>query len=286
MSPTIAEALRAAAERLSATSDTARLDAEVLMAHALGVTRSDLLLRHLRGPVPPGFAALVERRAGHEPVAYITGTQDFFGLTLHVSPAVLIPRGDSEVLVEAALAARADARRVLDCGTGSGALLLAVLHALPQASGVGIDASAAALDVARANAAALGLAQRADVVLADWHQPRWADALGGPFDLVLANPPYVEADARLAPSVRDHEPASALFAGPDGLDAYRALIPQLPALLAPGGAALVEIGAAQGAAVAAIADAAGLAVRLHRDLAGRDRVLELKIPLGKAGGSA
>lgn len=286
MSPTIAEALRAAAERLFASSDTARLDAEVLMAHALGVTRSDLLLRHLRGPVPPGFAALVERRAGHEPVAYITGTQDFFGLTLRVSPAVLIPRGDSEVLVEAALAARGDARRVLDCGTGSGALLLAVLHALPLASGVGIDASAAALDVARANAAALGLDHRAAMVLADWHQQGWADALGGPFDLVLANPPYVEADARLAPSVREHEPASALFAGADGLDDYRVLIPQLPALLAPGGAALVEIGAAQGAAVGDLAARAGLAVTLHRDLAGRDRVLELKIPLGKAGGSA
>lgn len=286
MSPTIAEALRAAAQRLSATSDTARLDAEVLMAHALGVTRSELLLRHLRDPEPAGFTALVERRAGHEPVAYLTGTQDFCGLTLHVSPAVLIPRGDSEVLVEAALAARGDARRVLDCGTGSGALLLAVLHALPQASGVGIDASAAALDVARANAAVLGLEHRAAMVQADWHQGGWADALGGPFDLVLANPPYVEADASLAPSVRDHEPASALFAGADGLDDYRVLIPQLPDLLAPGGAAVVEIGAAQGAAVAAIADAAGLAVRLHRDLAGRDRVLELKIPLGKAGGSA
>lgn len=283
---TVADALRAAAERLTATSDTARLDAEVLMAHALGVTRSDLLLRRMRDAEPAGFAALVDRRMGHEPVAYITGSQAFFGLTLAVSPAVLIPRGDSEVLVEAALAARGDARRVLDCGTGSGALLLAVLHALPAASGVGIDASAAALEVARANAAALGLAQRAEMIRADWHQSGWADALGGPFDLVLANPPYVETDAPLDPSVRDHEPASALFAGPEGLDDYRVLIPQLPALLAPGGAALVEIGAAQGAAVTAIAAAAGLAARLHRDLAGRDRVLEIKIPLGKADGSA
>lgn len=282
----IADALRAAAQQLSATSDTARLDAEMLMAHALGVTRSDLLLRHMRDPVPERFAALVGRSAAHEPVAYITGVQEFFGLPFAVSPAVLIPRGDSEVLVEAALAVRGDARRVLDCGTGSGALLLAVLHALPLASGVGIDASAAALDVAQGNAQALGLAGRAAIVRADWHQRGWADALGGPFDLVLANPPYVEQDAPLDRSVSDHEPASALFAGPQGLDDYRVLIPQLPALLALGGAALVEIGAAQAAAVGAIAAAAGLSVSLHRDLAGRDRVLELKIPLGKAGDCA
>ena len=134
---TAGEAIRAAAERLAAISDTARLDAEVLMAHAFAVSRSDLLLRHMRDPEPAGFAALVERRATSEPVAYIVGHQDFFGLTLAVSPAVLIPRGDSEVLVEAALAARPDAVRVLDCGTGSGALLLAVLANIPGAKGIG-----------------------------------------------------------------------------------------------------------------------------------------------------
>jgi len=122
---TVADAIRDAAAVLAATSDTARLDAEVLMAHALGVTRSELLLRHMRNPAPPGFAALVARRQVHEPVAYIRGYQEFFGLPFMVSPDVLIPRGDSETLVEAALAARPDAARVLDCGTGSGALLLA-----------------------------------------------------------------------------------------------------------------------------------------------------------------
>lgn len=280
---TVNEAIRAAAARLEATSDTARLDAELLAAHLLGVTRSDMLLRHMRDPAPPGLAALVERRLGHEPVAYITGHQEFYGLPFIVSPAVLIPRGDSEVLVEAALAARPDARRVLDCGTGSGALLLAVLACLRQAGGVGIDCSAAALDVARRNAEALGLAPQAEWQLADWHAPGWTEGLGGPFDLILANPPYVEADAALDPSVRDHEPAGALFAGPEGLDDYRVLVPQLPGLLAPGGAALVEIGHQQADCVGAIGVAAGLEWVLHRDLAGRARVLEFKIPLGKGG---
>lgn len=281
----IAAALRAAADRLATGSDTARLDAEVLMAHALGVSRSDVLLRHMRDPVPAGFAALVERRASHEPVAYITGHQEFFGLRFAVSPAVLIPRGDSEVLVETALAARPDARRVLDCGTGSGALLLAALAQLPAATGVGIDRSDAALAVARRNAAALGLADRAELRVADWTQSHWADDLGQ-FDLILANPPYVEDAADLAAAVRDYEPAGALFAGPDGLDDYRVLVPQLPALLAPGGTACVEIGHRQAETVGAIAAAAGLAATLHRDLGGRPRVLELKIPLGKGASSA
>ena len=282
---TAGEAIRAAAERLAPTSDTARLDAEVLMAHAFGVTRSDLLLRQMRDPVPDSFAALVERRAAHEPVAYIVGSQDFFGLTLAVSPAVLIPRGDSEVLVEAALAARPDARRVLDCGTGSGALLLAVLSHVPAADGIGIDRSAEALVVARGNAENLGLGNRAEMRLADWDQADWALALGQ-FDLVLANPPYVEEAAELDPSVRAHEPAGALFAGEEGLDAYRVLIPQLPQLLTPGGAALVEIGHTQAQAVAAIAAQVRFESRLHHDLGGRPRVLELQIPLGKGNGSA
>lgn len=280
---TVNDAIRAAAVRLEASSDTARLDAELLAAHLLGVSRSEMLLRHMRDPAPPGLAGLVERRLGHEPVAYITGRQEFYGLPFIVSPAVLIPRGDSEVLVEAALAARPDARRVLDCGTGSGALLLAVLAYLRQASGVGIDRSADALAVARRNAEALGLAPQADWQLADWHTTGWTEGLGGPFDLILANPPYVEADAALDPSVRDHEPAGALFAGPEGLDDYHVLVPQLPSLLAPGGVALVEIGHLQAGAVGAIAAAAGLEWALHRDLAGRARALEFKIPLGKAG---
>jgi release factor glutamine methyltransferase len=272
---TVGQAIRAAATRLAEISDTARLDAEVLMAHALGVSRSDLLLRAMTGPVPEAFAALVERRLGHEPVAYITGTQEFYGLPIRVTSDVLIPRGDSEVLVETALTERPSARRVLDCGTGSGALLLAVLHGLPQARGIGIDRSPAALAVASGNTAALGLEDRVTMRQADWSQAGWSDGLGGPFDLILANPPYVEDGAALDPGVRNHEPAGALFAGPEGLDDYRVLIPQMPALLAPQGLALVEIGAQQAEAVSDIAASAGLSARLHRDLAGRARALSL-----------
>ena len=276
----VAEAIRAAAQRLAASSDTARLDAEVLMAHALGTSRSALLLRQMTDPAPARFAALVERRLTHEPVAYIVGHQEFYGRDFIVTRDVLIPRGDSEVLVERALSVAPAARRVLDLGTGSGALLLSVLAALPGAQGVGVDASQGALEIARENADALGLTLRAAMVPGDWTAPGWAADLGR-FDLILANPPYVEDEAELAPSVREHEPAEALFAGADGLDDYRVLIPQLPGLLAPHGCAVVEIGASQAPAVAAIAAAAGLESRLHHDLGGRPRVLEFKFSLGK-----
>jgi release factor glutamine methyltransferase len=275
----VAQALRDATAALSATSDTARLDSELLMAHALGVSRSELLLRHMNAAVPEAVQPLIARRLNHEPVAYILGHQEFHGLEFLVNSDVLIPRGDSEVVVEAALAARPEARTVLDCGTGSGALLLAVLAELPEAQGIGIDRSLGALAVAAANAALLGLAVRARMVRADWEIPGWAGPLGR-FDLILANPPYVETGAQLAPSVRSHEPADALFAGTEGLDAYRILIPQLPGLLAADGVALIEIGATQAEAVSAIAGESGFAVTLHHDLAGRPRALELKFSLG------
>jgi len=267
----VSDALREATAGLAATSDTPRLDAELLMAEALGVSRSDLLLRHMGEATPDAFAPLLERRLAQEPVAYILGHQEFYGLRLRVTPAVLIPRGDSEVLVDAALAAKPEAGTVLDCGTGSGALLLAVLAHLPAARGIGVDRSAEALAVARRNAEALGLADRAEMRIADWHE-----GLEGGFDLILANPPYVEDDAELSPSVRDHEPAMALFSGPEGLDDYRVLVPQLSKLLNPGGVALVEIGHAQAEAVTAIAAAAGLSAVLRRDLGGRPRALEMR----------
>lgn len=272
---TVGEAIRAAAEAIAPVSDTARLDAELLMAHALGVSRSDLLLRAMRDPAPGGFAALIARRAAHEPVAYITGCTEFYGLELRVSPAVLIPRSDSETLVEAALELAPAAGRVADLGTGSGALLLAFLANRQGWDGVGVDASAAALEVATGNAERHGLAQRSIWHERDWHVPGWAEGLGR-FDLVMCNPPYVEADAVLDRQVRDWEPASALFAGHAGLDDYRALIPQLGKLLLPEGIALFEIGAAQGEAVAALANAAGFAAELRRDLAGRARVMILR----------
>ena len=272
---TVGEALRAAAARLAEVTDTARLDAELLMAHALGVTRSDLFLRHMQAEEPQAFTALIERRAAHEPVAYIIGKQEFYGRSFAVTPGVLIPRADSETTVQAALdSARADAR-VLDCGTGSGALLLTFLAERPGARGLGIDASEAARQCAQANAEALGLADRAQIIAADWTHPGWADELGR-FDLVIANPPYVEAEAALDRQVRDWEPAEALFAGAEGLDDYRVLIPQLRDLLAAGGVAVLEIGWQQAEAVSALAEAQGFVSELRRDLAKRPRALILR----------
>jgi len=274
--PDIRTALREAAERLSATSDTARLDAELLMAHALGISRTELLLRHLHSGPPASFTSILDRRLNHEPIAYILGSQPFYGLDLEVDPAVLIPRGDSEMVIEAARLAREGrpTRRILDLGTGSGALLLAALTIWSDAQGIGFERSGAAREVAMRNAQANGLASRARIIAGDWTQGGWGSDLGQ-FDLILANPPYVEEDAELAPSVRAHEPAEALFAGPDGLDDYRLLIPAIPQLLAPDGSAIFEIGATQGDAVAALAREAGLAVKVHPDLAGRPRAVEM-----------
>ncbi|KRA80518.1 peptide chain release factor N(5)-glutamine methyltransferase [Altererythrobacter sp. Root672] len=271
----VAEALRQAAARLEPVSDTARLDAELLMTHAFGASRSELLLRHMQADAPEAFMALVTRRERHEPVAYILGHKEFYGREFLVAPGVLIPRMDSETTVAAALSAVPAPRRVLDCGVGSGALLLTVLAEVPGAEGVGIDRAEAPLEIASANAAQLGLAERARIVRGDWSEPGWADALGE-FDLVLANPPYVEEDAPIALAVRDWEPAGALFAGPEGLDDYLVLVPQLPHLLTKNGAAVLEIGAAQADQVAGIAELAGLTSELHRDLGGRPRALVLK----------
>jgi release factor glutamine methyltransferase len=273
---TVAEALREAARRLEAVTDTARLDAELLMAEALGVSRSELLLRRTGDAVPDAFEALIARRLADEPVAQILRRKEFYGREFRVGRAVLTPRADSEATVEAALDAMPDAARILDCGTGSGALLLTLLAERPDATGVGIDCSAAALEVARDNARRLGLADRADMRLADWRTPNWRDGLGR-FDLVVANPPYVETSFDLAPSVRDYEPAEALYAGPDGLDAYRVLVPQLPALLSFGGVAVLEIGATQAELVKAIATGCGFRSELRRDLGGRPRALTLRL---------
>jgi release factor glutamine methyltransferase len=275
---TVAQALREAARRLEAVTDTARLDAEVLMAETIGLSRSDMLLRHMGDPAPDLFEALVDRRLRHEPVAQILGRKEFYGREFRVCRDVLTPRADSEATVEAALEGCPPDAHNLDCGTGSGALLLTLLAELPSATGIGIDRSAAALAVAADNASRLCLGERAEMRLADWRDSRWSEGLGR-FERVIANPPYVETAVELPSSVRDYEPAGALYAGPEGLDAYRVLLPQLPALLAPEGTAVLEIGATQAETVASIASAAGFRSELRRDLGGRPRALILRLGL-------
>lgn len=263
--------LRQAAARLAAVSDTPRLDAELLAAHALGLQRNAMILRLPELALPDGLDALLARRLAREPIAQIVGTRDFWSLSLKVTRDVLVPRPDSETLIEAAIdhfEGRAAPRRILDLGTGSGALLLAALDQWRAATGLGIDRSPAALAVARENAARTGLAARAAFAAGDW-----GAGLAGRFDLILCNPPYIRDDAMLPPDVAHYEPALALFGGADGLDAYRALALQTGRLLAPGGVALFEIGFDQGESAAALFRAQGFAVAVRRDLAGNARCL-------------
>jgi len=269
----VSTAIRIAAARLKGNSETPRLDAELLMAHALGIERSTMLLGAMQDEVPEHFNRLVERRAAFEPMAYITGRQAFWDLELVVTPNVLIPRADSETLIEAAIAFCNDnpPMRIADLGTGSGALLLAALSVWPQSSGLGIDASAAAIAIASRNAIICGRQKRAHFKVIDWTQDDWVQSMDGPFNLILANPPYVETTASLAPNVRNYEPHSALFAGTDGLDDYRLLIPKMRDLLAPHGIAILEIGATQAHAVRIIAAQSGLSTQIRKDLAGHDR---------------
>ncbi|MEL7189139.1 MAG: peptide chain release factor N(5)-glutamine methyltransferase [Pseudomonadota bacterium] len=275
---TVAEAIRAATERLTETSDTARLDAELLMAHALGVSRSEMLIRMMDEPAPAEFFALIGRRSKHEPVAYISGIQEFYGREFVVSPDVLIPRPDSEILIETALEFCKDGLRVLDLGTGSGALLLTLLEEYPGlARGYGIDNSHAALEIAKCNAQRLEC-ERASFGFFDWRTDR--KGLGyalDTFELYLCNPPYVETTAKLDRQVSDYEPHSALFSGEDGLDDYRILIPELMDATGTGNGitSILEIGHTQADAVMWLAEQEGFTVELRHDLANRPRVLIL-----------
>jgi len=267
----IARALSRATQQLSATSDTPRLDAELLMAAALGVGRDRLILDSPRGEAPPAFFDFVERRRAGEPVAYITGHRAFWTVDLEVGPGALVPRPDSETLIAAAVehfSGRQGPARILDLGTGPGTLLLAALDEWPDATGVGIDASDAALSYARRNAERLGMAKRADFRIGDW-----AEGIGERFDLILCNPPYVAADADTGPGVADYEPAEALFAGPEGLDDYRRLAPEIGRLLSPGGLAAIEIGFDQAESAAELFRQQGLSPAIALDLGDRPRAL-------------
>ena len=270
----LTRALDDATRILSKTSDTPRLDAELLMAEALGIDRDRLLLDPpSRKTAPPRFAEMVERRSQGEPVAYITGRRAFWDIELHVGPGVLVPRPDSEILIASAIehfSGTAGPKRILDLGTGPGTLLLAALDLWRNATGLGIDQSRQALGYAAANARRLGLEDRATL-----RTGNWAAGIEEQFDLVLCNPPYVRTGDPLGPGVREFEPEDALFAGEDGLDAYRALRGEIPRLIGPDGLAVVEIGHDQAEAVTAILRQDGMEMRLADDLGGRPRAVLL-----------
>lgn len=259
-----------------------RFEARLLLTRAAGLSIEQLVARG--GDTAPvsvvsSLRELTARRIRREPMAYILGEREFWGLPFKVSSAVLVPRPDSETVIEAALSLmpeRTRPWRLLDLGVGSGCLLLTLLREYPNATGVGLDLSEAALDIARSNAQALGVAERVRLVHGDWRSPGWEGQLAGPFDLVVSNPPYIEASAidRLMPEVARFEPREALDGGPDGLAAYHRIAAAAANLLAPGGRLLVEAGVGQAIEIVRIFRSAGLAVGpFWKDLAGIDRVV-------------
>ena len=270
----IDRALAGAARQLSRTSDTARLDVELLMAEALHIDRDRLILAPPDRMVPKRFWTMVKRREKGEPIAYITGRRAFWNIDLHVGPGVLVPRPDSEVLIASAIEhfeGTVGPSRIIDLGTGPGTLLLAALDVWPQATGLGIDVSRRAMSYAAANARRLGLETRVKLQLGNW-----SDGIDECFDLILCNPPYVAEGAKLGPGVREYEPDEALFAGEHGLDSYLALAPQLPRLLSKNGFAAVEIGPGQAGDVTALLARDGLCARVANDLADRPRAVLLR----------
>ncbi|MGH6771022.1 MAG: peptide chain release factor N(5)-glutamine methyltransferase [Xanthobacteraceae bacterium] len=279
----IADARRTVAQRFRNSGiDTPELDARILIGHALGLDHAALAARPertLSAADAEAIDALAQRRCAREPIARIVGVKEFWGLPLALNADTLVPRPETETVVEAAFAALgADTTRglrIADLGTGSGALLLAILSERPSAQGIGTDTSASALACARANAMRLGLAERAAFVCCDQ-----GAALAGGFDLIVANPPYVAHNelASLQPEVRDFDPSAALDGGADGLSAYRAIAADARRLLAPHGALVLELGAEQLEAVNAILADAGLAMAgaPRSDLGGVARALTVK----------
>jgi len=277
--------LRQACELMAQAFDAAdienpKTDARILAAHALKLTRTQLIAQADRELEPreiDAMSARAARRLKREPVSRILGEREFWGLPFAINPSVLDPRPETETLVEAVLdwavtnQVRNESLSLLDIGTGSGALLIALLSELPAATGIGTDKSFDALGVARANAQRLGFAARCKFVTMDY-----AASLRGPFDLIVSNPPYIASATidGLAPEVRNYDPRLALDGGSDGLTAYRAIVNDARRLLAPRGRLVLELGIGQAEAVAEIARNAGLSVAPPRaDLAGTSRAL-------------
>jgi release factor glutamine methyltransferase len=269
------QAVHDIAARLRAAGiEDARREARILLAAALGVDAAGLLL--LADVSEAAFEAQVARREKREPLAYILGRQEFWSLEFEVSPATLIPRADSETLIEAAMAAlpeRNQVERILDLGTGTGCLLLAALSEFRHAFGIGIDLSPKAAALAARNAKKLGLADRSAFIAGNW-----SDTLQQKFNLVLSNPPYIAARdlPELMPEVARFEPLSALAGGEDGLAAYRAIFDVLPRLLSESGVAVLELGAGQAEQVGAFASKAGFRAEIRKDLANMARVLLIR----------
>ncbi|MGD9767999.1 MAG: peptide chain release factor N(5)-glutamine methyltransferase [Pseudolabrys sp.] len=284
---TITQARRALTDALrGAGIESADVDARLLIGEALGLDHAALVSRSEDTIAPDHIAAIeafAARRLAREPVSRIIGRREFWSLPLKVTPDVLVPRADTETLVERALdhivknGLRAERLRLLDIGTGTGALLLALLSELPNAIGIGTDLSPAAVAIAEENARALELAARASFVTGSY-----AAGARGPFDIIMSNPPYIaraEIDT-LAPEVRDHDPRLALDGGNDGLDAYRGVIAEARPLLTPGGRLILELGAGQAPAVTALVEATGLVLygEPQNDLAGIPRALAAGLP--------
>lgn len=255
--------------------DNPRAEARLLLAHVMGISRDQTLTAQPSAGQAQAFAALVERRAAHEPFAYITGRKEFWSLELDVGPGVLVPRPDTETLIEEALRVAPDRKaplKIADLGTGSGAILIAALKEFPNAQGTGFESSPQAFAYASANAARL-IGDRAHIRLADWASAE------GPFDLIFSNPPYIVSEGieSLMPEVAAFEPRAALDGGPDGLAAYRELGELLPRLLAQGGHALLEIGLGQAQSMASLFP--GLEMpRIAPDLSGVPRCVILRKP--------
>jgi release factor glutamine methyltransferase len=280
MPATAGDALQDARARLAATSRNPRRDSEMLLAHLLGCDQVALLTHpeRLLSPAESArYESLLTRRLRSEPIQYITGEQEFFGLSFEVSPDVLIPRPETEHLVEAVLQRLEGNVRIIDVGTGSGAIALALAHALPRAQVTAVDLSPAALEVARRNARRHAVSGRVNFLQSDL-----LDAIeGADFDAVVSNPPYIAEAEVLEPQVANYEPRSALYAGPTGLEIYERLIPQARRRLKPHGWLMLEIGFGQQAAVEALlkhSSAGWGAVSVIRDLQGIPRVVQAQTP--------